>query len=1126
MNPQKNYCNVPDSIGAVYAMMSYVQNDERIATQEMMPGNMQLVLKYISTKTMTNHFLTNTNCLLMRSKQHTQRTGKRLLGFLCFLLLAVISFAQEKTPDKKITGRVYTSLGEQPLSDVTILIKGTGVHTSTDSSGRFVIYARVGDVLVISRVGFLQKEIVVGKANNIELNLDENGQDLKDVVVIGYGKTNRKDVTGAISSITGEELRKTLPSTIDQALQGKVAGVMVQQISGQPGGGVSVQVRGVSSITGNNAPLYVIDGVIIPSPGDPGSGSNPLNAINPSEIETIDVLKDASASAIYGSQATNGVIIITTKRGKAGTPTIVYDGYYGYQEIAKRLPTVNLQEFASLLNDRAVVWKFDARPEFVNPQYLGTGTDWQSELFRKAPMQNHSISVSGGDARTQYLFSASYFDQEGIALGSDFKRYSVRLNLDNKTTNWLKIGTSLQLAHVDENVNSTTSSVISNALSLTPDIPVKNLDGSWGGITNTSGWITAVPNPVGLALLNSHTKRRNQIFGNAYAEIQFYKDLSLRNEFSGNFDFNTEESFNPKYNFGKVTNNTNSSSYAFWQDFYTVFRNYLTYSHLFSKLNVNVLAGHEAQLSTFASVSASRTNFPSDFVQSVSSGDANTATNSGTKGSGPALESYFGRVNIGYNNRYLVTGNVRSDGSSNFAPGRRWVTTYSGAFAWKVNNEEFFKNVKFVNELKLRLGYGVTNNQGIPGNTFSTLLSTVNNGLSGTAQFQYNLANPYVTWEKTKYSNAGIDGSFFKWRISFSFDIYDRQTDGLLLKLPLPLFSGTTTSWSPGAMQAPYVNVGAVSNKGFDFRISSTNVTGKNFTWKTDFTVSHNVNKIISLGNGGDAANLSQTYNGYVFEKTVVGQPIGIFYGYVFDGIFATPEDFKSHALPVNQSGIPYPISPNGGGIWYGDRKYKDLNGDGVIDSKDQTFLGSPLPKFQFGLNNFFSYKNVDLNFFFSSSLGNKVFNQLTISQTNPQNNANYFKSALNYARIEYVDPNGSPTNFYNAFVTNPYTKIVGLRNDNTNENNRPSDLFIEDGSFIKCKNITLGYRVPEKLLSKAHMQSLRLYITVTNAFTITKYSGMDPEIGSWNPLQAGWDGGYYPQPRTFTFGANLNLTK
>jgi len=1054
----------------------------------------------------------------------SKTTCLRLLvisGAVLLFLTGNEAFAQTR-----ITGKIINERTSAPAAGATITVKNTNRSTVADEAGKFTIEASNRDVLVITMVGYAPKEIGVGNSSSIEVKLREAVSQLDDVVVIGYGKTRRKDVTGSISSITGEDLVKTVPTTIDQALQGKVAGVMVQQVSGQPGGGVSIQVRGVSSITGNNSPLYVIDGVIIPPPGDPGSGSNPLNTINPSEIESIDVLKDASATAIYGSQATNGVIVITTKRGRVAAPSISYDGYYGYQALPKKLATVNLQEFASLLNDRAVVWQFDARPELANPKYLGKGTDWQSELFRSAPMQNHSVTVNGGDARTQYLLSTSYFNQEGIALGSDFKRYSVRLNLDNKTTNWLKMGTSLQLAHVDENVNSTTSSVISNALNLTPDVPVRNLDGSWGGVTNDAGWVVPIPNPVGLALLNSHTRKRYQLFGNIYAEIQFYKDLSLRNEVSGNFDFSNEKSFNPTYDFGRAKNTTNSSSSSSGQNLYTVVRNYLTYNHTFEKYSVNALAGHESQLNTYENVSASRRNFPSDNVTSVSSGDANTAANGGSSGSGPAQESWFGRVTLGWNDRYLLTGNIRDDGSSNFAPGRKWVTTSSAALAWKINNEEFLKNVPFINELKLRLGYGVTNNQGIPGNTFVTMLTTVNNGLSGTAQFQSNLANPDVSWEKTKYSNAGIDGTFLNWRLSFSFDIYDRQTDGLLLNLPLPLFSGTTTSWSPGAMRAPYVNIGAISNRGFDFRISSTNIRTKNLTWKTDITVSHNVNKIISLGNGDAGANLSQTYNGYVFEKTVVGQAIGSFYGYLFDGIFATPEDFKSHALPVDQSGKPYPVSPNGGGIWYGDRKFKDLNGDGVIDTKDQTFLGSPLPKFQVGLNNSFTYKDFDLNFFFSGSIGNKVFNQLTISQAYPRNNTNYFKSVMDYARVAYLDANASHSDVNNAYVSNPTTKITGLRNDNTNENLRPSDLFIEDGSFIRYKNITLGYRFPERILSKIHVRALRVYATVSNAFLITNYSGMDPEIGSWNPLQAGWDGGYYPQSRTFTIGANLNLTK
>lgn len=1058
---------------------------------------------------------------------------KQIVLIAAFLSMFGFIYSQTAKPDfalpqSGVTGKIVDASGN-PLIGAAVSVKGTRQGTVTDIDGKFILNnIEKGIVVHISYVGYIPRDVRIA-ANDMAITLAEDTKQMNEVVVIGYGKQKRKDITGSISSVAGDELRKSQPTTFDQALQGKVAGLVVQQVSGQPGGGVSIQVRGVSSITGNNAPLYVIDGVIIPPPGNPGSGSNPLNTINPSEIESIDVLKDASATAIYGSQATNGVIVITTKRGKAGAPQISYDVYAGYQELPKKLPTVNLQQFATIINDRENDmyggWSWDQRPQFANPKYLGAGTDWQDALFRKAPMSSHNLTVSGGDNRTQYLLSASYFDQQGIALGSDFKRYSVRLNLDNKTTDWLKIGTSVQLSHIDEDVNATNSNVISTALNLTPDVPVKNPDGTYGGVTYSSGIVEPTPNPVAIALLNKDKKKRNQVFGNIYAEIQFNKDLSLRNEVSGNFDFNTEDKFSPSYTLGRAVRPYNDASYSYGQNIYTVVRNYLTYNHAFKQYTLNAMVGHEAQLSTYENVSAYRKNFPSNNVQAITSGDPTTATNDGSKGSGPAQEAYFGRVNLSWNDKYLVTGNLRGDGSSNFAPGKRWVATYSGAFAWKMNNESFLKNVKAVNELKLRLGYGLTNNQGIPGNTYVTQLASQANGLSGTTQFQSNLANPYVSWETTKNSNAGLDGTFFNWRLSFSFDVYDRKTDGLLLAIPLPAYSGTSSS--PGNMSAPYGNVGSVSNKGFDLRISSTNITNKNFTWKTDLTISHNANKVLSLGSGGSDANLSQTnyVNNEIAEKTVVGKPIGEFYGYVFDGVFATPDDFKTHALPVDQSGNTYPISPNAGGIWYGDRKFKDLNGDGVINSKDQTFLGSPRPTFQFGFNNTFSYKNFDLNIFFTANVGNKVLNQLAITLNDPQNHISYFNSVLNYARLALIDPKGSATDVNNVHVTNPNTSIVGLRNFATvNDNNRSSDLFIENGSFLRCKNITLGYHLPENILSKIHLHSVRVYGTVNNAFLITKYSGMDPEIGSWNPLQAGWDSGYYPQSRVFTIGANIAL--
>jgi TonB-linked SusC/RagA family outer membrane protein len=1053
---------------------------------------------------------------------------KRMLlwSISCLLLGISASHAQESGGLKKITGKIFTSTDNRPIQDATIFIAGTGTNTSTDHNGSFTIEAKEGDVLIISMIGYLQKEVKVGRNNKVEVKLEQNTIKLDDVVVIGYGKSKRKDITGAISSVSGDDIRKVQPVTIDQALQGKVPGAVVQQISGQPGGAVSIQIRGLSSF-GNNPPLYVIDGVIIGGTGISGSGSNPLAGINPSEVESIDVLKDASATAIYGSQATNGVIVITTKRGQAGPPKITYDVYAGKQQLPKEYATMDLREYARFMNEKSAVIGYDLRPQFTNPQYLGEGTNWQKVLFRNAPMQNHSITVTGGDNRTQYLLSGSYFKQEGIALGSNFTRASVRLNLDNKTTSWLKTGISLQLVRIGEKVNTTNSNVIQTALMQTPDVNVQNADGSWGG-NDPNIYGAYATNPYAIALIIKDQKKRNQIFGNAYAEIAFTRDLTLRNEVSGSFDFGTQDHFTPTYTMGNVTNKVNSSTYNYGQNYYTTLRNYVTFNRLFSnKYYVNALLGHEAQLSTFENVSATRKNFPSNNVQAVNSGDATTATNTGDKGEN-AQESYFGRLNFTYNDRYLLTGNIRYDGSSKFAPGNRWVATWSGALAWKINNEDFFKQVTSVNELKLRVGYGLTNNQNIADNSYVASLNTISTGLSGIAQLAGNLPNPLVQWEKTKYTNVGLDGALFNWRISFSVDYYDRKTDGLLLSLPLPLYSGTipSTSWSPGSLAAPYKNIAAVSNKGFDLRISSVNVKNKSFTWKTDVTVSHNTNKILALNSEGAA--LYGYYGTTIAAKSVVGRSIGEFWGYLTDGLFTGAGDFKTHpAIPVNPTtGIKIPITPTTGGVWLGDVKFRDLNGDTLIDQRDQTYLGSPIPKFQIGFNNTFSYKNFDLNVFFSANIGNKVLNTLRITGDNPNQNFGYFKSVLNYARLEMIDKNGSATDVNNVYVSNPTTNIVRISQSSGNDNERISDRYIEDGTFLRCKNISLGYTVSEKLLAKVHMHSLRVYFNVTNAFIISKYKGMDPEIGSWNPLLAGVDNGFYPQPRVFTIGANLALTK
>ena len=1051
------------------------------------------------------------------------KAKKLLKKYTLLVLLFSFSLVSAQNSDIKVTGTVLDEPDNKPIFGVIISVKGTKTGVSTDVDGSFSIDAKVGETLVVSYLGYISQEIKI-TGNHLKISLKEDRKALDEVVVIGYGKAKRKDLTGAISSVSGEEMMKTRPTTIDQALQGKVAGVVVQQTSGQPGGGVNIQIRGLSSF-GGSSPLYVIDGVIIGQSYGGANGTNPLSTINPSDIQSIDVLKDASATAIYGSQATNGVIVITTKRGKEGAPKITYEFSTGYQELIKQYPTMNLREYATFINDRAAVWGFDERAEFANPQYLGEGTNWQDELFRKAPVVSHMLTLSGGNDKTQYLLSGSLFNQEGIALGSEFTRASIRLNLDNKTTDWLKIGTSLQLTHIDENVNSTGSNVIAEALSQTPDIPVRNPDGSYAGEESSEGWINKRVNPYALALTNVNTPKRNQLFANFYADIAFTKDLSFRNEVSGNFSFRTEDRFNPTYKFGLAERLVNDAYYSYSQDYFTTFRSFLTYAKVFkSKYNVNILAGHEAQLSQFENVSAARKNFISNSVTNIGSGDPATATNDGTRGEN-AQESYFGRVNFIYDDKYLFTVNARADGSSRFAPENRWVTTYSGAFAWKLNNEKFLKDSKIVNELKLRMGYGSTNNQNVRDNAYITTLKTTSTALAGNAQIINNLGNPEVSWEKTDYSNVGIDAALFGWKLNFSVDVYNRLTDGLLLQIPLPLYSGTIGG--SGIINPPFVNVGVVRNRGIDLHLSSRNIIGKGdeFNWTTDFTLSHNKNKVLKINT--DGASLLGKYNGNeVVAETKVGGSIGDFYGYKVDGIFATANDFETHALPTDTNGAVLPISPNPGGVWYGDMKFKDLNGDGVITEKDRTYLGSPIPDYQLGLGNTFTYKGFDLNIFFSANMGNEVINGLRITGENPSTQFGFLKSLNDHADLALIDPNGSASDVNNVYVTNPNTTIVGLKNNDSNRNHRFSDKYVENGSFLRCKNMTLGYTMPDKWMQKIHLASLRIYVNVSNPFVITNYKGMDPEVGSWNPLEAGIDYGFYPQARTFTLGINVGLTK
>jgi TonB-dependent starch-binding outer membrane protein SusC len=1049
-----------------------------------------------------------------------KKLRKKLRYTMLLLIAAMFIGLSASAQSQKITGKVTSADDSQALPGVTIQIKDGKKGAVSGVDGTYTIDAKPGDVLVFSFVGYLTRQITVGQRDKIDVVLVQSARSLEEIVIIGYGKATRKDVTGSISSVKAADITETQPTTIDQALQGKAAGVVVQQVSGQPGGDVNIQIRGIGGFT-SSPPLYVIDGVQIPpntqSPIS-GNGSNPLSSLDPSQIASIDILKDASATAIYGSQASNGVVIITTKRGTSGAAAISYDGYFGWQKLPKYYDTMDLRQYATFMNEKAAIIGYDLRPQFANPQYMGTGTNWQKALFRTAPEQNHNLAISGGNEKTRYFLSGTYFSQEGIALGSDFKRTTLKLNLDNKTTKWLKTGTSLAFANVSENVATSNTGVILQALRQTPDVEVKNPDGTWGG-NDPNIYRAYGVNPFAIATIVTDVKSRYQLIGNAYAEVQFNRDFSLRNEVSGNFDFAGEDYFSPTYTMGAYTRTSNSGTTTSGQNLYKSITNYLAYQHTFhNKYDVSATLGHEAQEVNTSSTSASRTNFVSNNVTTISSGDPTTATNSGVKGAG-ALEAYFGRANFTYDDKYLITTTIRRDGTSKIDSANRWNTSYSAAIAWKVNHEAFLKNARAINDLKIRLSYGLVNNQNIAEYAYGSTLSTVATGLSGNSQLTATLGNPDIKWETTKSYNLGLDGSFFNDRLEFSGDIYYRKTNNLLLSLNEPFYSGTYAvgGYSPGAVLAPYVNIGSVSNKGFEFTLTTTNIKSKNLLWKTSLVYSQNKNTVLALSPGTPAIYGSNS-------KTVVDGSIGEFYGYQTLGIYKNAADFAKYPAVWQNGGGPIPITPGSGGVWVGDVIFKDNNNDGKIDASDQTSLGSPLPKFQYGITNTVTYKNFDLTVFMTGEYGNKVFNQVKVSGNDPNQNFGYFASVLNYAKIGLIKQTGSSSDINNVYITNPGTDLTRISQSSGNQNTIFSDRYIEDGSFLKCKSIALGYKFPPALLSKINVKSLRLYCNLSNVFTITKYSGYDPEIGSWNPLNTGIDNGYYAQPRVLTIGVNISL--
>lgn len=1038
-----------------------------------------------------------------------------LLFILC--LFPLWAMAQNVT----VKGVVKDASGES-IPGANVLQVGSTNGTITDFDGNFTIKVPANASLKVSFVGYVDKVVAVKGQTKMEIILKEDAQALEEVVVVGYGQMKRSDLTGSVVSVNDKAIKKSVPTSIDQVLQGRAAGVQIQANTGTPGGSSTIRIRGTNSLNATSQPIFVIDGVIIDSSSEDDGNSNPLATINPSDIVSMDVLKDASATAIYGSRASNGVIMITTKRGQAGEATITYDGYVGWQNMPKKLDVMNLRQYAEHYNAITDAKIKDPSSQYIRPDLFGEGTDWQDELYRSALMTSHNLSLTGGSDKITYAISAGYLNQDGIAIGSGYKRQTIRGNLDAQLKTWLKGGISFSLADSKQET-ATSNSIIMTALQSQPTVAVKAPDGSYDGPDDQ--WMP--DNPVALAEIRDNYNKKENFRINTYLEATLLKGLTFKTELSTDYNLNKYYYYQPDFQFGIKTNDIRTSTWTKTDTKYWSWRNILTYNNTIAeKHNVNVMIGQEMSHNHWETQVSTTTGFLSNTATDISAGSYSDSRTTGYQNN-TALFSYFGRAFYSYDDRYLATFTLRRDGSSKFAENNRWGWFPSAALAWKVSSEKFLKGNPVVNNLKLRLGWGATGNQNVEDWAYMSMLANYTTNW-GVGVLNANNANPDLKWETTYSTNIGIDLCLFDNRIEFIADWYYKKTNDLLMKLDLPAFLGSGAGSGYGTASNPWGNVGSLRNTGIELTLNTVNIDKGGFQWRSNIVFSMNRNKVLSLDT--ETGTLPQTLQigseTSTVSNTVVGQPIGQFWGYKVIGRFDNPEDFyyKDAQGNVKQVALPSGSTIAENSVWLGDYIFADLNNDGVIDNNDQTFIGNPEPKFTWGFGNTFSWKGFDLTVQFSGSYGNKVMNYGRRFLEITGSSSNLLTTVLDYARVSKIDPNG-PDDFRNYHVTNPNTIMPRLYTDSSdNKNNRVSDAYVEDGSFIRLQNISLSYTFPKKWLQGLFLENVKLYCNIQNLHTWTKYKGYDPEVGSLygNALLNGVDYGRYPSPRIYTFGLNV----
>ena len=1069
----------------------YDEYDINLSTEIKLPAGKQLlktVLNHISVQAGL-HFIEKQHVILVNSER------------------GVAGKATIKLDADPVNGIVLDKMGA-PLSGVTVSIKGAAGTTQTDDEGKFALNVPVNAVLIFSMVGYKTQEVAVKGEGILHIRMELENKDLNEVVVVGYQVRNRADLSGAVSVVNVGGISKLPVLSVDQALQGKVPGVRITQNTGQPGDGVVVRIRGVGTINDNN-PLFIVDGV----PTKDG-----INFLSANDIESIVVLKDASSAAIYGSRAANGVVLVTTKTGKKGKPQFNYSGYGGFQTHGTLPKMANTAEYVELYNEAADNDNVGVtNPALIRPKIpAGLGmanTDWLKAIFQNGQIQSHQLSVRGGSDKALYYISGTYFKQDGIVLNSSYDRYSLLSKLNLNLSDRLSIANNINISYSNKNIIGSSGdgyggnggSVVRYALFRTPAIPVNDSAGVYSDLPAYPGFFGDGYNPVALANKADNKETQYRLFSNFYAEYKILKNLKFKSDVGLDLIINNDKRFDENYGTNLRVNNPSRLTVSTLTNTSVVWNNTASYNKTFSGVHtITILAGTEAIANKSQIHGGADRDFANQGARFRYIGNGNGLLGSTTSYEGQnesALFSLFSNANYSYRNLYLFSANVRRDGSSRFGPENQYGTFFSGSVGWNAHNETWVQeHLPAISKLKLRASYGQLGNQEIPDYGYVSIIGNLYNYPFGQVPTSHpgstisRLGNSKVKWESSTQADAGIDAAIWKDKLNLTVDYFVKTTSDMLIPIPLPLIGGSAVP--------PYLNAGKVENRGLEVELDFKN-NEHPLKYDVGLNFSTLANKVISLSNGQPIAG-GRIDNNYNATLTTVGHPIGAFYLFEEEGIFQSTEDVFSHAY-------------QGKNLKPGDIKFKDQNGDGVIDENDRAFLGSAIPKYTFGATGNAEYRGFDISVFFQGQYGNKIYSQVNMDIEG-------FYRAFNVTQRVY-DQRWHGEGSSN---TMPRVSFNGASN-----NKYPSSRFLEDGSYVRLKNLQIGYTIPENIMSRLHIKSLRVYITGQNLWTLTKYTGLDPEMHISDNVKrdtyggdvaAGIDWGTYPSARSYVVGVNMNF--